>query len=66
MRVVNAINDAASHVIKWPRGDHLLEVKQGFERMAGIKNIIGAVDGTYIVIKAPKEDPLCYDPSSNL
>lgn len=59
-RVINALNMIASEVITWPRGDKLIEIKNFFEKMAGISNIIGAIDGIYIPIKALSEDPEVY------
>lgn len=59
-RVINALNMIAPEVITWPRGDKLIEIKNSFEKMAGISNIIGAIDGTFIPIKAPSEDSEVY------
>lgn len=59
-KVINALNMIAPEVITWPRGDKLIEIKNSFEGMAGISNIIGAIDGTFILIKAPYEDPEVY------
>lgn len=50
----------ASNVIIWPHGEELERQKELFFRMANIPNVIGAVDGTFIPIKAPKEDAEVY------
>lgn len=53
MRVVVALNNIARDVVQWPRGDRLATVKQGFQRLSVLPDIIGAVDGTHISIKKP-------------
>lgn len=53
MRVVQALNDIAGDVVQWPRGDRLATVKQKFQRLSVLPDIIGAVDGTHISIKEP-------------
>lgn len=59
-RIVNLIILNASNVIIWPHGEELERQKELFFRMANIPNVIGAVDGTFIPIKAPKEDAKVY------
>lgn len=56
VRIVRAICRIAPDVIQWPRGEMVDVIKNKFKLFAGIKNVIGAVDDTYISIKAPKED----------
>ena len=56
-RVIGVLNVIAPRVITWPRGDRLPAIKAAFERMGQLPNVIGAVDGTFIQIKAPKDDP---------
>lgn len=53
-RVVAALNDMAKNVIKWPAGDHLDSVKQKFQRLSNMPDVIGAIDGCNISIEAPK------------
>ncbi|KMQ85779.1 nuclease harbi1 [Lasius niger] len=60
MRVVQALNDIVEDVVQWPRGDRLATVKQKFQRLSVLPDIIGAVDGTRISIKEPHEDSLSY------
>ncbi|CAI6358738.1 unnamed protein product [Macrosiphum euphorbiae] len=59
-RIINLIIMNASNVIIWPHGEELERQKELFFHMASIPNVIGAVDGTLIPIKAPKEDPEVY------
>lgn len=51
----------ASRFIKWPTTEDMGIIKKQFFRMNGFDIwVIGAIDGTYIVIKAPKEDANVY------
>lgn len=59
-RVITALNSVASQVISWPRGERLTNVMDAFRSIARIPNIIGAVDGTFIPIKAPSADSEVY------
>ena len=45
--------------IAFPQGPYLHEVKEGF-RERGMPQAIGAIDGTHIPIKAPKDNPGDY------
>lgn len=54
MRVIEALNDIAGDVIEWPQGEKATHVKQKFQQIAGLPNVLGAIDGSYIEIKAPK------------
>lgn len=54
MKVIKCLNDIASEIISWPRGEELDRVKADFNNNSPLKGIIGAIDGTYILIKAPK------------
>ncbi|KAJ1525568.1 hypothetical protein ONE63_010372 [Megalurothrips usitatus] len=60
MRVVRVLNDISDQVIQWPRGQRLEAVKADFNRKSAIRGIIGAIDGTHILIKAPKVDSQFY------
>ncbi|KAL6420925.1 hypothetical protein ACFW04_013808 [Cataglyphis niger] len=50
-----SIYKIAPNIIKWPHGEVVI-IKEKFKSFAGIENVIGAIDGTYIPIKTPKED----------
>lgn len=54
--ILRAIYKIASDIIKWPHGEVVDIIKERFQSFANIENVIGAVDGTYIPIKAPKKD----------
>lgn len=60
MRIIKVLNELAPRIIYWPVGERAEEVKAGFYRMAQIQNVIGAVDGTFIPIKAPTVDAHSY------
>ncbi|KYN06763.1 Putative nuclease HARBI1 [Cyphomyrmex costatus] len=59
-RVVGALNDMAGNVIRWPEGNYLDVVKQKFQRLSNMPNIIGAIDGCDISNEAPKKHSLHY------
>ena len=54
MRVVECLNDISGQIIVWPRGQELARVKADFNKNSLLRGIIGAIDGTHILIKAPK------------
>ncbi|GAB1867340.1 Protein ALP1-like isoform X1 [Camponotus japonicus] len=60
MRVIQALNNIAGDVIQWPRGERLTIVKQKFQKLSVLPDIIGAIDGTHISIKKPHKDCLSY------
>lgn len=60
VRVINSLNDIAHEIIKWPNTAELNTIKNKFKSMAGISGVLGAIDGTYIPIKAPRENPDQY------
>ena len=49
-----------NELIKWPTGQKLIDTIDAFERMKGFPGVVGAIDGTHIPIKAPKENPNDY------
>jgi hypothetical protein len=60
-RVIQAIMAQKKNFIKWPISEERKKVHEGFENLGGLKNVIGAVDGTYIPMKnAPNKDPEVY------
>lgn len=52
-RVVQALCDIASDFIKWPSVDRMNAIMEKFARIAGLQNVIGAIDCTHIEIPAP-------------
>lgn len=54
MRVIKALNDIADDIIVWPRADKLLFVKEKFQKIGNLPDVIGAIDGTDIEVKGPK------------
>ena len=60
-KVSNALcSELGKTVIRWPRGQHLQDIMEGFRAAYRFPRIVGVIDGTYIPITAPKEDPLSY------
>ncbi len=60
-RVIQAIIAQKKTFVKWPTSEERRTVHKGFEDLGGLKNVIGAVDGTHILMKnAPSKDPEVY------
>lgn len=56
-KFVVELSGMADRFIKWPTNIEMVTIKRQYYRIAGLDDwIIGAVDGTYVVIPAPKED----------
>ncbi|MGH0149036.1 UNVERIFIED_CONTAM: hypothetical protein FKN15_070840 [Acipenser sinensis] len=58
--VTTALTNHASDYITWPTVRELQSIKEGFRSICGFPNVIGAVDGTHIQIKAPSVDEYHY------
>lgn len=54
------VYEAMHDIIKWPRGVRLRETSQGFSEITQLQNVLGAIDGTHIEIKAPSEHTQAY------
>ncbi|XP_014675273.1 PREDICTED: putative nuclease HARBI1 [Priapulus caudatus] len=54
------INHLQKEFIKWPSGAEIHNVFNGFSDVQGIPNVLGALDGTHIPIKSPKQDSEAY------
>ena len=60
-RIIQAIMAQKKTFVKWPTLEEREKVHKGFENLGGLKNVIGAVDGTHIIMKnAPSKDPEVY------
>lgn len=60
VRVVNALNEIAHEIIKWPDHGERNAIKNRFRAFAGVEGVVGAIDGKYMSIKAPQEQPQQY------
>lgn len=60
MRIVTALNEIAPQIISWPNNEQRQRIAQSFQISAGIEGVVGAIDGTYIPIKAPSINPDVY------
>lgn len=58
IRVVDALNQIANEIIKWP--ENLAEEARHFERNRYFPHCVGAIHGTFIVIKALKDNSDAY------
>ena len=60
-RVSSALLEILPEVVKWPETPaEINETSQHFGEKSEFQNIIGAVDGSHIQIKAPKQQPHAY------
>ncbi|XP_018407443.1 PREDICTED: putative nuclease HARBI1 [Cyphomyrmex costatus] len=59
-RVTYALHCLAPRFIKWPRGEEATRVIEEFKRAKNFPGVIGAVDGSFIQIRAPKKDAASY------
>lgn len=46
--------------LRWHQGSEFQTIAEQFELKAGIPGVIGAIDGTHIIIKAPQNSRVCY------
>jgi len=57
-RVIKALRHLQSKFVKWPCGERRIAIHEEFKSFFGIPNIIGAIDGTHVILaNAPKKDP---------
>lgn len=60
-RVMLAILSLKSEVVIWPTGEFRKMVHLGFKNIGGFNNVIGAIDGTHIILgTAPLKQPEIY------
>jgi len=59
-RVIAWILTKLDNTIKWPEGLAIIQVSQAFENKRGIRNCIGAIDCSHIIIQQPKENAADY------
>lgn len=52
--------DVMPDVIKWPSGQKIHETLREFENLKGFPGVIGAIDGSHIPIRTPKQNPENY------
>ena len=57
---VSAIARLSLTQIRWPTVQQMNESERAYRRRSGFPGIIGAVDGSFIPIKAPLENPESY------
>lgn len=60
VRVIKALNQIAGGIIRWPSVTLKNQIKEQFKSFGGLEGVIGAIDGTFIEIKAPKEHAHVY------
>ncbi|CAB1337851.1 unnamed protein product [Coregonus sp. 'balchen'] len=60
-RSIEAVSHLSARVIIWPTGARAQEVISGHTKAAKFPGVIGAIDGTHIPIKAPREYPETYN-----
>jgi hypothetical protein len=60
VRIIKGLCRIAPNLIKWPQENEIEGLKRKFQNLCRLPHAIGAIDGTYIAIKAPKENPESY------
>lgn len=60
VRVIAAFGNIAPQIIKWPELHEMELIKRKFQQLSQIPGVLGTIDGTYILIKAPKLDLKVY------
>ncbi|KAG5862238.1 Protein ANTAGONIST OF LIKE HETEROCHROMATIN PROTEIN 1, partial [Gonioctena quinquepunctata] len=60
IRIIDKLNEMAPDIIRWSAAPRMEIIKRGFNRLANIPNVLGAIDGTCVKIKAPQEFPENY------
>lgn len=59
-RVTYALHCLAPGFICWPKDEVINQKIEDFAKLRSFPNVIGALDGLYIKIRAPKKDPNSY------
>ncbi|XP_036142068.1 putative nuclease HARBI1 [Monomorium pharaonis] len=59
-RVAYALHTLAPRFIKWPVDERAAKVMIEFEKASAFPNVLGAIDGTHIKIRAPQQDKQSY------
>ncbi|XP_062510047.1 putative nuclease HARBI1 [Corticium candelabrum] len=60
-RMMTVVKEAImGEVVVWPTGDRAKAAIEGFRARCGVKNVIGAIDGSHIAIKAPSQHQTDY------
>ena len=59
-RIIRALGRVGKEFIGWPSQEEKQKAEQDFNRNSKIQGIVGAIDGTYIAIKAPTNNPEVY------
>ncbi|KAB0800107.1 hypothetical protein PPYR_07987 [Photinus pyralis] len=54
IRTVNFLLSIKSDVIRWPSLEEMETISANFEKIGGIKKVIGCIDGTHIEINKPR------------
>lgn len=65
-RIVDILCDISDTIIRWPTADERRVSKKKFGKKSKLTNIIRAIDGTYVPIKAPKDQVRSYTPIENV
>ncbi|KAI4459404.1 e3 ubiquitin-protein ligase uhrf-related [Holotrichia oblita] len=47
----------APNLFSWPTAERIHKTQNLFQQLANVTNVVGAVDGTFVPIKTPKNDP---------
>ncbi|CAG2189072.1 unnamed protein product [Mytilus edulis] len=53
--IVSALVKNKNKLIRWPKGEQLCRNENGFRAFQGMPDVVGAIDGTHIVIPGPNQ-----------
>ncbi|XP_019698314.1 putative nuclease HARBI1 [Harpegnathos saltator] len=59
-RITYALHCLAPIFIRWPKGEAVNRTIEEFSKLRGFPKVIGALDGSYIKIRAPVKDATSY------
>ncbi|KAK3918215.1 Putative nuclease [Frankliniella fusca] len=58
--IIEALRDMSPRYIQWPDREERALIKERFQRYSGFPGIVGALDGTYQNVTAPRVHPQSY------
>ncbi|XP_071057067.1 uncharacterized protein [Onthophagus taurus] len=60
LEIISLILHLKDQYIRWPNRQEIAAIETRFKSRSGIPGIVGAIDGTHIIIKQPINNPIDY------